>query len=76
MPIIVHFLKTHILNYSSDLISVSNVKNDILKINNLPELKLCINLNGKFLTDTYELDNSATSIIRATIAGGLKGLIK
>ena len=73
MPIIVHFLETHVYNYDSDFITVSILKNDILKLNNLPDMKICLTLNGKFLFDDNEIDSSNTSILRASIAGGLKG---
>jgi hypothetical protein len=75
MPIIVHFCETNVLNYQSDLISVSNIKLDLLKkkgLDNLPH-KININLNGKYLQDDEELNPNELIILRASLSGNVLG---
>ena len=75
MPIIVHFFETNVLNYNTDLISVSNIKLDLLKkkgLYNFPH-KVNINLNGKYLQDDEELNPNELVILRASLSGNVLG---
>lgn len=74
MQIVVHFLKTHVLNFDAqnELLG-SDCKNSISEESNIPRDCFKISQNGVYIGDDDCICYQSDIIIRATLAGGLAG---